>query len=336
MSDQFVPPFVIASILNSARKLGVSFQAVFEEEGLEVQKYIRNELKITVGEFNELILKVVRRSKLGPIGLLVGHDLVFEYLPEFETFVTTAESPRVAIRAIDLIAHIMEPHVEIKIQETEHEVKAICHVNASWSEEIRSLYVEVIFSIIHRFGLMILSDRYELKKIVLEHKLNDALEYYHEQFGTIIEAGSVYNAMVFPAKILDLPVNRSLPRVNRDTEKLLVSKLKSIQTESTIKQQVQALLLEEDNLAGGIEPIAEKLETSVRGLQRKLKEANTSFTELQKDARMAVASEQLIKSELPIEQLANQLGFSDRRSFTRLFSKRYGLSPMAYRKKMQI
>lgn len=336
MSGQYVPPFVIASIVNTARKLDISFEAVFAEEGLDIQQFVNNEAQATVEQFNELILRVVRRSKVGPIGLLVGHDLLFEYLPEFETFITTAESPRVAIRAIDLIAHIMKPDVEIKVQESEQEVVALCHVNASWTEEIRSLYVEVIFSIIHRFGLMILSDRYELNKIVLEHKLNDALGYYHGQFGTVIEAGSTHNAMVFPAHILDLPVNRSLPRVNRDTEKLLITKLKSIQIESTIKEQVEALLLEKDNLSGGVEDIAQRLDTSVRGLQRKLKEAGTSFSELQKDCRMTLASELLINSELPIESVAKQLGFSDRRSFTRIFTKRYGVSPMGYRKKMQI
>ena len=336
MIEQKVPFFVIHSLFSTAKKVGIDIAALVAEKDFDLEQYLSGKVSPTIDEFNEIILAFLPFIDHGNIGLLIGNHLVFEHLPEFDAFITTAETPRAALKAIEMISSIINPYVEIRVQETDTEVIAFCHVNASWDDKLRSLYVEVIFSIIHRFGRLILAEDFEIKKIIFEQKLNDSLEYYHQQFGTVIEAGSTHSAMVFPQHILDLPLSKSLPEMHRETEKLLAAKIEFVQNNSNFKLEVLRLMQEENFLRGSVQDCAEHLDMTVRGLQRKLKESNTTYSEVQSEARMSLARDLLVENDLSIEEISDRLGFADRRSFTRMFSKFYGVSPTVYRKKMQL
>ncbi len=82
--------------------------------------------------------------------------------------------------------------------------------------------------------------------------------------------------------------------------------------------------------------LAEKMHLSVRQVSRIIKrEFNCSFTELMNQKRMDVASILLIKSELSISQIINELNFETENYFYRVFRKRYGTTPLKYRKLAQ-
>ncbi|MBN2294190.1 MAG: helix-turn-helix domain-containing protein [Pirellulales bacterium] len=58
-----------------------------------------------------------------------------------------------------------------------------------------------------------------------------------------------------------------------------------------------------------------------------------SFTEYLRDLRMQRAIKMLIHTRRPISQIATSVGYLDCSRFSRHFSKKYGLSPRAYRKR---
>lgn len=58
----------------------------------------------------------------------------------------------------------------------------------------------------------------------------------------------------------------------------------------------------------------------------------TSFTKYLVNYRLDIAAKQLTESQLSITEVANNCGFNNHSYFTRTFSKKYGLTPQAYRK----
>jgi AraC-like DNA-binding protein len=78
--------------------------------------------------------------------------------------------------------------------------------------------------------------------------------------------------------------------------------------------------------------MAAHLGISLRTLHRRLAEDNYSYQTLLNDMRRSLAIEFLENTRLPIEQVAERIGFSDAASFRRSLKKWTGNSPSAYRK----
>lgn len=84
----------------------------------------------------------------------------------------------------------------------------------------------------------------------------------------------------------------------------------------------------------GTKVLAELAERSPENLSREIRRwTGKTPTDLLNEGRLAWASEQLQKSEDPIPDLSLACGFDSLSYFYRLFRKRYGLSPLAYRQR---
>lgn len=73
------------------------------------------------------------------------------------------------------------------------------------------------------------------------------------------------------------------------------------------------------------------LATSPRTLQRALREAGSSVTQIAAEARMEAAAELLSKSRLGLAEIGFTCGFADQAHFTRAFKQFTAFTPAAYR-----
>lgn len=76
--------------------------------------------------------------------------------------------------------------------------------------------------------------------------------------------------------------------------------------------------------------IAKQLNISERTLHRKLKSKGRVFREILQDIRKSLVVNYLADSKLTLAETALLLGYSEQSSFTRAFSKWYGMSPKSY------
>ena len=67
-------------------------------------------------------------------------------------------------------------------------------------------------------------------------------------------------------------------------------------------------------------------------LRRKLGAEGKSILDLKNEVRFKLAKQQLKSTNFSISDIANQLGFSESRSFSRAFKQWSGLNPLNYRK----
>jgi transcriptional regulator GlxA family with amidase domain len=78
--------------------------------------------------------------------------------------------------------------------------------------------------------------------------------------------------------------------------------------------------------------VAEILGTSRRSLQRRLRDAGTSYSELTLHARYEAASELLRDTSVRVVDVACSLGYDDPSHFTRFFRRISGITPQHYRR----
>jgi AraC-like DNA-binding protein len=82
-----------------------------------------------------------------------------------------------------------------------------------------------------------------------------------------------------------------------------------------------------------IEDISRATNTSVRGLQRQLKDKGLKFNDLLKQAKLINAKKELRDTQMTIKEISESLGYTDPANFTRAFRRWTGLSPSSYRKR---
>ena len=100
---------------------------------------------------------------------------------------------------------------------------------------------------------------------------------------------------------------------------------------SGIIGNVRRILLQTPGRFPSMEMVAAALGLSVRSLRRRLKEDGTSYQELFDEIRMSLAIGYLRESNMPGEDLAALVGFSEYRNFRRAFNRWTGKSPASYR-----
>ena len=79
--------------------------------------------------------------------------------------------------------------------------------------------------------------------------------------------------------------------------------------------------------------LSENLKMSPTYVSRRVKELyGTSFTELLKERRFNEAEQLLLNGDLPVNAIAEAVGYENTSFFHRIFRQQYGISPSKWRK----
>lgn len=152
-------------------------------------------------------------------------------------------------------------------------------------------------------------------------------------FAAPLRFGADEDALVFPRAVLVLPVRGVDAALARTLLPQLEHELRGRGGEAAfvaeLRAQVQALLGDGDALA---ESVARALGTSERTMQRRLRQAGTSFRDVVDDVRREAALAQLGRRDATVTDIAFMLGFSDLSAFSRAFRRWTGASPSEYRR----
>jgi AraC-like DNA-binding protein len=130
---------------------------------------------------------------------------------------------------------------------------------------------------------------------------------------------------------LDAPIPGADPTLARIARERAEAMLRTVDRSETLVDRVQAKIVDLGFEAARCDTVAAALGTSVRTLQRRLGELDTSFRGLVESARMAEALRHLADRRLPIGVIADRLGYSEVSAFSRAVSVHWGRPPSALR-----
>ncbi len=99
-----------------------------------------------------------------------------------------------------------------------------------------------------------------------------------------------------------------------------------------LAMRVRDILTNSEQHYLSIEAVAERLHMSDRTLKRQLAAESTSFSTLVDEVRYRHATSLLSRTDFTLEQIADELGYSDVANFSRAFKRWSGRSPSNWRK----
>ncbi len=138
--------------------------------------------------------------------------------------------------------------------------------------------------------------------------------------------------IALPVALLDQPCLTADAATHRSAIRDCEHQMASLQQGGPLSQQISIALLDQQGGFPTLAVMAERFAMSPRSLIRKLKAEGSSYQQLLDAVRKEQALWLLQETSLPIEQIAEQLGYQDTSNFSRTFRRWFGQTPLAMRK----
>jgi len=274
----------------------------------------------------------INELPLRALGKLQFSDLSEQFLARAScapTLKATLESFR------ELVA-VEDPHVEFWISYGETAVK-LCMLNhfplnaqdqyfEDWNELL------VLMAIIRAFT----EPSWQPKEMAFRSSVRPG-RYVSEQFpNTRFLAGRKAVWITVPRELLSLPL-RVTSDVSRSQANLAAASPITVDLKPNVSNSLKAVLsayLPEQlpNIAFAAEIAA----TSVRTLQRRLKESGLTYSDLIGEIRFEAALRLLRETDATALEIALEVGYEDPSHFSRAFKRTAGISPREYRRQQRL
>jgi AraC-like DNA-binding protein len=191
---------------------------------------------------------------------------------------------------------------------------------------------DVFLALTHRAINWAIRRPLSLQRVDLPHRRPRGNTDYHMLFGAPVEFFAPHPALIFDSAALAEPIVRT----HHDVEKFLRDSPSGIITQfdfySSHSDRVRRII--EARLGGQgctADEIAAGVGMSRQTLRRRLRDENTSITDIKDDVLREAAMASLAKGEETIAALSERLGFSEPSAFTRAFRRWTGQPPTHYR-----
>lgn len=285
----------------------------------------------SLDDFCELLVRFQTSTNNKNIGLLLGKHIEPGC---FTTLGHLVMACHTVGEALSLVAKL-QPLI-IDCADSEYQQHTDC-VDFSWTpsgnlKDAKRIVIDLILSATRHFGIWATGITEPFLATNFQYPEPSNIKLHQEIFGPEVSFSQ-------PANSFSIPMDwysRTIRTANKDLKPIIYSKaeqqLKEIQQKDDVVLKlahvIESLLM---NGHATIESAAELLFLSPRSLQRHLRERSTSFSEVLQRVRYKKAEYLLKNTQLPLTEIAAQLGYNELSSFSYAYKNWKGVSPKQIR-----
>lgn len=352
--NELIPLLTLTSWVKAAAVCGFSLEPILKELGIEADLSKLGSTRVPPLTLLQLLVactqaadKVRGAGHSGPSAggfrhypFVLGESFAFEFLPELETFLTTSTTPRDALRAVGWASELINPLMRLTLKEQGDEARVTLdfEFDLFTVEPPVSFVAEATLLGLRNIARRLIGSNAPLRRINWRHERPAYAGEYERLFDAPNFFGQPETALVFDRQVLDWQLQGAFPALHKQAEAMVEQRVivgrqaAAGGPPATLWEQIDALLTQRPELmAGGVDTVASELNMHMRTLQRRLKEEDRVYADIQAAVRERLARRWLAEGKLDIETIALRLGYSDRRAFTNAFKRWTNLSPSQFR-----
>lgn len=171
----------------------------------------------------------------------------------------------------------------------------------------------------------------DAKEVHLNHPQPDYAEAYSELTRCPVLFDQPRTEIIIDSLLLDAPLAMADQATAAMAEQQCADILKRMGPKEGLVAKVRRILLSSPGSFLPVDEVASHLATSTRTLSRGLQDVGTSYQKILDEVRKEMAIEYLRNSNLPIEEIAALIGYSDPSNFRKAFRRWTGHAPSYYR-----
>ena len=153
---------------------------------------------------------------------------------------------------------------------------------------------------------------------------------YRDHLDGHVGFGNKVTEAQFPKHYLDIPFTTASDTIGEICETQCQKLMADLEQHHGWAAEVYQKLSRLPDIPG-MKEMAEHLFTSPRTLRRRLEKEGTTYQQLVVDFRMAMARQYLAETKIPVNEVADLVGYSNAANFYRTFQQIENLTPQQYR-----
>lgn len=293
-----------------------------------------------VGDYNRFIpysaltVLVGRASEelgLSDFELRVSRVQSLEMMGPIAVLARNAETVEAALTGVIKYLHTYSPAIRADLHMEAHLARfsfAITPARMPYRQHLIELALGVILGM---FRLLAGPD-FRPHSVTFQHARMSPPQTYRDHFDATARFNAEYNSLTFPARLLDRRIDGGDHKAHVLARRFLGSHHRHLGVDEHVHELVDKLMpLGQADL----QSISAELLMHPRALQRRLVELGTSFETIVMEWRRELAVELLRRPDLPMSDIASQLGYAEQSVFTRSFKRWFGTTPLAYRRQLR-
>ena len=183
-SAQQVPFLTLTNWVRAASQFGIPIEEVFKEVGVPTDLLHPETATVHPQAIAQMMHICVAESHLRRPGVraavphfpfVLGESFAFEYLSDVDTFLATSPSLRAALRVFDWVHLIVNPRIEIELQEDAgHDEAALVFrlrplPGQERQAETETYFIESLFAAVMKFSRLLLGDPPPFTRLEFAH-----------------------------------------------------------------------------------------------------------------------------------------------------------------------
>lgn len=329
-----IPFITLTNWVKAAAQCGFNIEPVFREAGIAMDLIHLESATVSAPLLQKVMAACVERTRASGqhFPFVLGETFAFDYLPDIDTYLATSPTLRDGLRVFDWVRELINPMIRVHLEEHGDEAQLVLKLASSVETAPHPWFSETTFASIVKFGRRLLGGSAPFHRLCFRHPEPPHAAAYEAYFRVPVLFGQPEHLLAFDRSLLDRPLEGAFPALHKQAEYRVEQRLaKPAARQGLVAAIEQAFEAQPALLGQGVERMAAALGLQLRTMQRRLQDEAQRYADLQDRARYRLAAKWLQDTSQDLETISERLGFSDRRSFTRAFTRWSGLSPSAFR-----
>jgi AraC-like DNA-binding protein len=335
LTEPLVPVNIPATMLRVGQDKGITQDELLARTGITAEQLSDPSARLTYQQMLLLAENLMRLYPEETLGLDLGKAININQFGMLGYAILSCADLRSAVR-LGLKYHtLVDPAFTFEMAEND-DTTAIRLTSHIPFESMYRMLCDVfvgIFVTLARF----LSGRNDIQ--AREVHLNHPRPQYVEAYEALCQCPVLFDQprteIIFDTHILDIPVAMADSATAAMAESQCAEILARMGPKEGIVAKVRRILLRNPGTFPPVDEVASQLATSTRTLSRSLQDVGTSYQRILDEVRKEMAIEYLRNSNLPIEELAALVGYSDPSNFRKAFRRWTQHAPSYYREERQ-
>jgi AraC-like DNA-binding protein len=313
-----------------------------EHQGIPVERSLRaaqlpedfienGDGMVSIHEFHMLYDFARQETKDHYLGLHIGSKIFTNHHGPLGYLISSSPTAEAALKSLVKFVALRTQLLELELKEEGEGLRLIVNEKADL-QSARIFFLEALISLLINAFKTIFQRDLEGLKLELAYEAEGRETKYQEYFNCPISFSRKQTVLVFPKATAQLKNMMADAKAFRLAEIECQNLYDNLIANDGLKNKIEEIILNSENQFPTLEEVAEELGMSKSTLIRKLSKSGISYKKIVNDIRYELATYYLIETQLPVESIAEKLGFQDTSNFSRVFKRWKNTSPSEFRK----